>query len=99
MKQKKSIKPLKVLFNYIFPIFGPNFGKQSQWVGGIVSAVPMFALANATGPSPSCPQQNDLAHVHPWRDVRNSPFGSEGPINGGPGSNGGFNGGKWGKII
>ena len=44
MKQKKSIKPLKLLFTYMFPIFGLNFGKKSQWVGGIVSAVPMWNL-------------------------------------------------------
>ena len=40
MKQKKSIKPFKVLFKYISPIFGPNFGNKSRWVGGFVSAAP-----------------------------------------------------------
>ena len=42
MKQKKAIKPLKVLLKYISPIFGQNFGKKSQWAGGIVSAAPIY---------------------------------------------------------
>ena len=38
--QKKWIKPLKVSFKYISPIFGPNFWKKSWWVGFFVSAAP-----------------------------------------------------------
>ena len=69
-KQKKSIKPLKVLHKYISPIFGPNFGKISQWVGGMVSAAPTFWLLYFRFSSINSPPQHVRLIFTPPHPIR-----------------------------
>ena len=71
MKQKKSIKPLKVLFKYISPIFGLNFGKKSQWVGGIVSAAPILKSINKESGGSKNPEIMEM----PRFDIKNNEIG------------------------
>ena len=48
MKQKKTIKPLKVLFKDIFPIFGPNLEQNLSGSGVLFRPFPYVTVRYET---------------------------------------------------